>query len=103
MELRLRGDAMRLIQGRMALTQTPFSFRQEATMKIKYDPEVDALSIIFRETTVTTQKVAEGITAEYDVEGFLVGIEILEAVKWFGERETLRQVILEEIGLGVRV
>ena len=35
------------------------------TMKISYDAEVDALSIIFRETTVTTVPLAEGITAEY--------------------------------------
>ncbi len=29
-------------------------------MKISYDPEVDALSITFRETTVTTKYLAEG-------------------------------------------
>jgi hypothetical protein len=34
-------------------------------MKISYDPEVDALSIIFRETTVTTKHLAEGIAADY--------------------------------------
>ena len=33
-------------------------------MKIAYDAEVDALSIIFRETTVTTKHLAEGIAAE---------------------------------------
>ena len=32
-------------------------------MKISYDPEVDALSITFRETTVTTKHLAEGIAA----------------------------------------
>ena len=50
-------------------------------MRISYDPEVDALSIISRKTTVTTQELAEGIAAEYDVQGRLVGIEILDAVK----------------------
>jgi len=30
-------------------------------MKISYDPEVDGLSIVFRETTVTTEHLAEGI------------------------------------------
>ncbi len=35
-------------------------------MKISYDPEVDALSITFRETTVTTKHLAEGIAADYD-------------------------------------
>src|SRR5438876_1084211 len=47
-------------------------------MKISYDPQVDALSITFRETTVTTKHLAEGITADYDSEGRLAGLEILE-------------------------
>ena len=67
-------------------------------MKIRYDPEVDALSIIFRETTVTTQNLAEGIAADYDAEGRLAGIEILDAVKRFGGRDTLRRVVFEGIG-----
>ncbi|MEH2088807.1 MULTISPECIES: DUF2283 domain-containing protein [unclassified Nostoc] len=70
-------------------------------MKISYDAEVDALSITFRETTVTTQHLAEGIAADYDAEGQLAGIEILDAVKRFGGQETLRQVIIEGIGLSV--
>ncbi|GIK39217.1 MAG: hypothetical protein BroJett011_30500 [Chloroflexota bacterium] len=67
-------------------------------MKISYDAEVDALSITFRETTVTTQHLAEGIAADYDSEGQLVGLEILDAVKRFGGSETLRHVVLEGIG-----
>ena len=67
-------------------------------MKISYDPEVDALSITFRETTVTTEHLAEGIAADYDAEGQLAGIEILDAVKHFGGPATLRQVTLEGIG-----
>jgi len=67
-------------------------------MKISYDPEVDALSITFRETTVTTKHLAEGIAAEYDSEGRLVGLEILDAVKRFGDAETMRQIILEGLG-----
>ena len=35
-------------------------------MRIRYDPEVDALSVVFRETTVTTKELAEGIVGEYD-------------------------------------
>lgn len=67
-------------------------------MKISYDAEVDALSITFCETTVTTQHLAEGIAADYDAQGQLAGIEILNAVKRFGGQETLRQVIIEGIG-----
>ena len=44
-------------------------------MKISYDPEVDALSITFRETTVTSKHLGEGIAADYDTEGRLAGLE----------------------------
>ena len=64
-------------------------------MKITYDQEADALSIVFRETTVTTTDWAEGIAGEYDAEGHLAGIEILDAVKRFGDLSTFEQVILE--------
>ena len=53
-------------------------------MKISYDAEVDALSITFRDTTVTTKHLAEGIAADYDSEGRLAGLEILDAQKRFG-------------------
>ncbi len=67
-------------------------------MRISYDTEVDALSISFRDTTVTTQELAEGIAAEYDGNGQLVGLEILDASKRFGDPSTLQQVILEGVG-----
>ncbi len=67
-------------------------------MKISYDPEVDALSIIFRETTTTTKHLADGIAADYDSEGRLAGIEILDASRRFGDKETLRDVVLEHVG-----
>ena len=52
-------------------------------MKITYDPKVDALSIIFRETTITTKHLAEGIAADYDAQGrlasrFLIPSSVLE-------------------------
>jgi len=72
-------------------------------MKISYDPEVDALSIVFRETRVTTKHLAEGIAADYDSEDRLVGLEILDAVRRFGGHDTLRQVVLEGIGPSVSV
>ena len=49
-------------------------------MRITYDHEVDALYIRFKETTVTTKHLAEGIAADYDAEGRLAGIEILDAM-----------------------
>ena len=70
-------------------------------MRISYDPEVDAMSIVFRETTVTTKHLGEGIAADVDAQGQLAGIEILDAVKRFGGRDTLRQLVVEGIGPAV--
>jgi uncharacterized protein YuzE len=53
-------------------------------MKIAYDPEVDALSITFRETTVTTKHLDEGIASDFDADGRLAGIEILDAMERVG-------------------
>jgi YD repeat-containing protein len=51
------------------------------------------------DTTVTTEHLAEGIAADYDADGRLAGIEILDARKRFNDPQVLRQVILEDIGL----
>jgi uncharacterized protein YuzE len=67
-------------------------------MKIRYDPEADALSIVFRDTTVTTQHVADGIAADYDKDGLLAGIEVLDAGKRLGGRDTLKKISIEGIG-----
>ncbi len=64
-------------------------------MKISYDAEVDALSITFREATVTTKHLAEGIAADYDCDGRLAGLEILDAQKRFGGSSPMREVVLE--------
>ena len=68
-------------------------------MRIRYDPEVDALSVTFRETTVTTRELAEGIVAEYDAEEELVGLEILDAGSRLDEPSILREVTLEGVAL----
>ena len=49
-------------------------------MRITNDQEVDALYIRFKETTVTTKHLAEGIAADYDAEGRLAGLEVLDSV-----------------------
>jgi len=69
-------------------------------MRITYDPEVDALYIRFKEGTVTTQHLAEGIAADYDADGHLAGIEILDALERLGDRDAFRQVVLEDVALG---
>jgi uncharacterized protein YuzE len=67
-------------------------------MRIRYDAEADALSIIFMETTVTTRHLAEGIAADFDQEGRLSGLEVLDAAKRLGGRDTFRKISLEGMG-----
>jgi len=69
-------------------------------VKITYDREVDALYIQFKDTTVTTQHLTDGITADYDADGRLAGIEILDAIKRLGDTTVFKQVILEDVALG---
>ena len=70
-------------------------------MKIIYDPEVDALHIVFQQTTVTTEELAEGIAADYDAEGQLAGIEILDVSQRLGSHDSLRQITVEGVGHAV--
>jgi uncharacterized protein YuzE len=74
--------------------------RGTTAVKITYDAEVDALYIRFREATVTTKHIGEGLAADYDGDGRLAGIEILDAAKRLGGREVFRQVVLEDVALG---
>ncbi len=66
-------------------------------MKIIYDSEVDALSITFIETTVTTEHVAEGVAIDYAADGRIAGIEILDALRRFGSNDVLRRIEIENV------
>ncbi len=68
-------------------------------MRITYDSEVDALYIRFIETTVTSQHLAEGVAVDYDDDGRIAGIEILDAVRRFGTKDVFRKVTLEDLAL----
>jgi uncharacterized protein YuzE len=46
----------------------------------------------------SSKHLADGIAADYDSEGRLAGIEILDAQKRFGGRETMRGVEVEGFG-----
>ncbi|TKB69814.1 MAG: DUF2283 domain-containing protein [Nitrospira sp.] len=51
-------------------------------MKIEYDREVDALYIRIQEKVVgRTQEVSDGVNLDFDEEGRLIGLEILDAAK----------------------
>jgi uncharacterized protein YuzE len=54
-------------------------------MRITYDQEVDAIYIRFGEKMFETHHLADGVAADYDVEGHLVGIELLDASKRVGD------------------
>jgi uncharacterized protein YuzE len=68
-------------------------------MRITYDSEVDALYIRFIETTVTTEHVAEGVAIDYNADGQIAGIEILDAIKRFGTRDVFRKIVFEDLVL----
>jgi uncharacterized protein YuzE len=49
-------------------------------MKVTYDPEVDVLRIVFRESPVEeSDENKPGIILDYDKDGNMVGLEILNA------------------------
>ncbi len=49
-------------------------------MKVTYDPEVDVLRIIFRNVPVEeSDEDKPGVILDYDAEGNVVGIEVLNA------------------------
>lgn len=54
-------------------------------MKISYDPQADAAYIRFKKGKfeVTTQRLTEDIAINYAPNGTIVGIEILDASKYF--------------------
>jgi len=70
-------------------------------MKITYDAEVDAMSITFADTTVTTRDLGDGLATEFDAQGRLVGIEILDAAKRLGGTDPLKEVTLQGVRLKI--
>jgi uncharacterized protein YuzE len=55
-------------------------------MKIEYDAEVDAMYIEFRDVHADRNiDIEEGVSVDVDVEGHIVGLEILDASERLGE------------------
>jgi len=69
-------------------------------VRITYDAKADALYIAFGEGPATVQEVAGGIALDWDGEGRLLGIEILDASKRLADPEALRSPA--RIGVGTR-
>ncbi|MCF8259040.1 MAG: DUF2283 domain-containing protein [Flavobacteriales bacterium] len=68
-------------------------------MRISYDKEADAIYISFVETTVTTEHREKGVSLDCSSDGKLAGIEILNAKENLGSIDTLKNILLENIGL----
>lgn len=65
-------------------------------MKVTYDPEVDVLRIIFRNTPIEeSDEDKPGVIIDYDKDGNVVGMEILDASK---RMDNPRAVNYEEKG-----
>lgn len=58
-------------------------------MKIEYDPERDLLYIYFADTekkSAETVTIKPGVHADFDKEGKLIGIEVIDASELMGKK-----------------
>ena len=56
-------------------------------MKVSYDPRTDTVTVIFREDTRVAESDEDkpGVILDYDAQGDLVSLEILDASRRIGE------------------
>ena len=66
-------------------------------MKVRYDPEADALYIEIKASTVTTKRLDQDIAIDYDAEGHIAGIEILSAKERVFGKDGRRLIRLENV------
>ena len=65
-------------------------------MKITFDPQTNTLTIRFKDVDVSeSDELQEGIIADYDVEGNIVGLEFLDASERISEPQNM---IFESMG-----
>ena len=63
-------------------------------MKIRYLPDVDALYIILKDADIAeSDEISDGVIADYDSDGNIVGIEVL----WISEKAGIDQIIIQAI------
>jgi Uncharacterized conserved small protein len=69
-------------------------------MKVTYDSEVDVLHVLFSNAPIEeSDEDKPGVILDYDKDGNVVGVEILDAQKRLGGRENVREVKLEGMAL----
>lgn len=76
-----------------------FILEVKDSMKIKYDPGVDAVYISFKKgpTQVTTIRITEDVAIDLGPNEDIVGIEILDASEHFGFRRDEPKIELENL------
>ncbi|MGH7989518.1 MAG: DUF2283 domain-containing protein [Limisphaerales bacterium] len=69
-------------------------------MKVTYDSEVDVLRVLFSSAPIEeSDEDKPGVILDYDKNGNIVGVEILDAQKRLGEKENVREVELAGMAL----
>ncbi len=69
-------------------------------MKVTYDSEVDVLHVLFSNAPIEeSDEDKPGVILDYDKDGNVVGVEILDAQKRLGGTENVREVELEGVAL----
>jgi uncharacterized protein YuzE len=67
-------------------------FRQDQTMRVRVDREADAVYVNLTDRAIKdSAEVADGIVVDYDDDGRIVGVEILDASKRTGDPTALTQ------------
>ena len=65
-------------------------------MKVTYDPETDTLTIRLKELRISeSDELQEGIIADLNSQGIIIGLEILDASKRINEPQNM---IFESMG-----
>jgi len=66
-------------------------------MRIRYDKEGDVLYVEFKDTSVTTKRLDQDIAVDYDADGAIAGIEVLDASKRLFAGHMPPSVVLENL------
>lgn len=81
---------------------TPPRTSKETTVKITYDPEVDAIYVELRKAKPAgSVDLEDGVTADLDAEGHVIGLEVLDASERLGA-DPLTSLTIERLPLPLK-